>query len=66
MQRRVRTHGSAMILALIVVIIVVGLGGAFLADSASQAQMGFRAIESDEATMLAEAALERTRRALYV
>ena len=58
--------GSAMISATIVVIMVIGLGGAFLADTVFKARATSNAIEADEVTLLAESALEKTRRALYV
>lgn len=64
--KRSRRRGSALIIALIVVIIVVGIGGAFLVDTIARSQTGARAVQSDEAQLVCEAALEKVRRALYV
>lgn len=59
-------QGSALIVALVVVLIVVGISGAFLVDTAFRSKHASAARESDEAQMICEAALEKTRRALYV
>lgn len=61
-----KEKGSALIVALIIVLIVVGISGAFLVDTTYKSKHAFAARESDEAQMICEAALEKTRRALYV
>jgi hypothetical protein len=59
-------QGSAMIIALVIVIIAVGIGGAFLADTVFRSKMASASVESDEAQMVCDAALEKVRRALWV
>ncbi len=61
-----RNRGSALIVALVVVIIAVGIGGAFLADTVFRTKMQNYAVESDVAQMIVDAALEKVRRALWV
>jgi hypothetical protein len=63
---RRQERGSALIVALIVIIIAVGIGGAFLADTLARSSISQKGVQSDEAQMIAEAALEKTRRALWV
>lgn len=59
-------RGSALIVALVVVVIAVGIAGAFLADTAIRTRMQTLAVESDTAQMIADAAVEKVRRALWV
>lgn len=59
-------RGSALLIALIVALIVVGIGGALLADTLARQGGAHRGAQSDEAQMLAESGLERARRALFV
>jgi type II secretory pathway pseudopilin PulG len=66
MKKSRRRQGSALIIALIVVIIVVGIGGAFLVDTMARGKMSHSGVQSDEAQMICEAALEKVRRALFV
>lgn len=57
-------RGSALLLALIIVILVAGLGGAFLAESLAHGKRQFAAVQSDEAQLHCDAGLEKARRVL--
>lgn len=58
-------RGSALILALVVVLIAAGIGGAFLVDTLTRGAAAHQGVQSDEAQLLAESGLERARLALY-
>ena len=57
--------GSALLAAVIIVMIVIGIGGAFLAETAYRHKVISSQIEKDETTLLAESGLEKARRALW-
>jgi len=65
MQRR-GDKGSALLLATIIVMIAIGIGGAFLAETVFRSKAQGRAMRSDEALMICDAAVEKARRALAV
>lgn len=59
-------RGSAVVLAMVIVIIVVGVSGAFLAESLIRSKVQYSANQADEAQMICDAVLEKTRRALWL
>lgn len=59
-----RSRGSALITATIIVVLVVGLGGAFLSLTLFRSKAQHSAIMADEAMLVCEAGLEMARRAL--
>jgi len=64
MTRNTSTRGSALLVSVIFVVAVVTLGGALLTESVFRGKTQFRTVESDEALMICDAALERARVAL--
>jgi hypothetical protein len=64
MKRNRSTRGSALLVSVIFVVAVVTLGGALLTESVFRGRTQFRTVESDEALMICDAALERARVAL--
>jgi hypothetical protein len=65
MRIRRRDSGSAIILAIVIVIMAAGIGGAFLAESVFRSKTQHKEIEAEETVLMCDAALERARRALY-
>jgi type II secretory pathway pseudopilin PulG len=61
---RERRRGSALLTSTIIVVLVVGLGGAFLSLTLSRSRAQHSAILADEAMTVCEAGLEMARRAL--
>jgi hypothetical protein len=57
-------RGSALIVSVTLTVLMVGVAGAFLAESVFRAKAQGRAIESDEVQVMCDAALERARLAL--
>jgi len=64
MKARKGELGSALILAVVVVIIVIGIGGAFLFETVFRGKTQFAMIQSDEAQVVCDAGLEFARRVL--
>ncbi len=64
MERTRNESGSALIIATVVVMVVVGMSAALLSDTVFKARATENAVEADEDMLLCEAALEKTRRAL--
>jgi len=58
-------HGSAMILTLVIILMVVGVSGAFLAVTAYRGKAQFASIQADEAQVICDSALDKVRRALW-
>ncbi len=65
MIRPVRTRGSALLIAVILVMLALGLGAAFLSETVFRSKTQSAAHRADEALMICDAALEKARRALY-
>jgi hypothetical protein len=61
-----RDPGSALLLAVIIVVMTVGIGGAFLAESVIHAREQFQVVEAEEAMTMCDAGMERARNALGV
>lgn len=61
-----KERGSALLIATIVVLLVVGIGGAFLSESLSRRNAQFILNQGDEAQLICDAALEKVRRALFL
>lgn len=61
---RERSRGSALLTSTIIVVLVVGLGGAFLSLTLYRSRAQHSAIMADEAMNVCEAGLEMARRAL--
>src|SRR5579859_1762132 len=61
-----KERGSALLIATIVVVIVLGIGGAFLSESLFRRKAQFILNQGDEAQLICDAALEKVRRALYI
>lgn len=59
-------RGSALVVAVIIVVIVVGIGAAFLSESLFRSKQGFVEREQNEAQMAADAALDQLRRFMFV
>ncbi|HXG60274.1 MAG TPA: hypothetical protein VNO22_02765 [Planctomycetota bacterium] len=62
--RHARIRGSALLTSTIVVVLVVGLGGAFLSLTLFRTRAQHAALQADEALLICEAGFERARRAL--
>src|SRR3972149_5451716 len=60
-----REKGVALLMATVVVVIAIGLGGALLASSYAKSRTSTRSDELNQAQFIAEAGLEKARRALY-
>ncbi len=58
--------GSALLMATIVVIIVAGIGGAFLTESLFRRNAQFTLNQGDEAQLICDAAMEKVRRGLFI
>lgn len=58
------TRGSALIISLVIVVLVAGIGGAFLADSLRHSKDQRNTIDADEAMTMCDAGMERARQAL--
>jgi type II secretory pathway pseudopilin PulG len=54
-----------MLIAVVIVIVVLGIGGAFFAETVFRSKSQHQAMQLDEAQVIADAALERTRRAMW-
>jgi hypothetical protein len=65
MSRSSSRRGSALLLATIIALLALGIGGAFLAEFLARGKTQHAATRSDEALMICDAGLERARRALY-
>ena len=61
-----KKQGSALLIATVVVVIVLGIGGAFLSESLYRRNAQFILNQGDEAQLICDAALEKVRRALYL
>ncbi len=61
---RKRSRGSALLTSTIIVVLVVGLGGAFLSLTVFRSRAQSAAILADEAMLVCEAGLEMSRRAI--
>ncbi len=66
MTQRRKERGSALLLSIVVVIMVLGIGGAFLAESIFRGKGQYASIEAEEALLMCDAGMEKARRALYV
>jgi type II secretory pathway pseudopilin PulG len=58
-------RGSALLITIIIVVMVFGIGGAFLVETIYRSRAQFSAMEADDALMTCDAALEKVRLALY-
>lgn len=65
MRTRRNERGSAMLIAIVIVIVVLGIGGAFFAETVFRGKAQHQAMQLDEAQVIADAALERIRRAMW-
>jgi type II secretory pathway pseudopilin PulG len=65
MRNRPLERGTALLLATVVVLLVVGIGGAFLAETLIRGKSQFTSNQEDEALAVCNAALEKVRRALF-
>lgn len=61
---RERSRGSALLTSTIIVVLVVGLGGAFLSLTVFRSRAQSAALLADEAMLVCEAGLEMSRRAI--
>ncbi|OHB69481.1 MAG: hypothetical protein A2W23_04705 [Planctomycetes bacterium RBG_16_43_13] len=61
-----REKGVALLMATVVVVIAIGLGGALLASSYAKSRTSTRSDELNQAQFIAEAGLEKARRVLYI
>src|SRR3972149_12189007 len=61
-----REKGVALLMATVVVVIAIGLGGALLASSYAKSRASTRSDELNQAQFIAEAGLEKARRVLYI
>lgn len=59
-------RGSALVLALVIVLIIAGLAGALLTATVFQSKASTASIQNDEAQIACDAALEKVRRALWI
>lgn len=59
-------RGVALLLALIVVILIMGIGGAFVVETVFRGKAQYALDEGDETQAIAEAGLEKARRALFI
>lgn len=66
MKMRRATRGSALLLSVIIVILAVGIGGAFMAQGLVHSREQQTVIEADEALAMCDAGMERARQALDV
>jgi hypothetical protein len=66
MKRSKASRGSALMIALVIVIITAGIGGAFLSQALIHSNEQNWSIEGDEATVMCDAGMERARQALGV
>jgi len=57
-------RGSALLISVIVVLLSIGIGGAFMAQSLVASREQQNVIEADEALVMCDAGMERTRQAL--
>jgi hypothetical protein len=57
--------GSALLTATVITVMVIGIGGAFLADTYNRGTMQHNSIQADRARIICDAGLERARRALW-
>jgi hypothetical protein len=64
MRTNASTRGSALIISLVIVVLVAGIGGAFLADSLRHTKDQRNGIDADEAMTMCDAGMERARQAL--
>src|SRR5258706_8783415 len=58
------TRGSALLIATIVVVLIAGIGGAFLAESLIHSREQRNGVDADEALTMCDAGMERARQAL--
>ena len=65
MKRRNRRRGTALLAAVVVTIVAVGVGAAFLTETASYHRFAMASDETDEAQVLCDAALEKARLAMW-
>lgn len=61
-----KDSGSALLMATVVVVIVAGIGGAFLTESLFRRNAQFVIHQADEAQLICDAAMEKVRRALFI
>ncbi len=66
MLRHRHDRGSALLIATIIVLIALGIGGAFLSETVFRSKAQGSAHRADEALMICDAAVEKARRALCV
>lgn len=59
-----RNRGSALLISLVIVVLVAGIGGAFLVDSLSHSKRHSQGVDMDEAMTMCDAGMERARQAL--
>lgn len=64
MRRHDSTRGSALMISLVIVVLVAGIGGAFLADSLRHSKGQRNSVDADEAMTMCDAGMERARQAL--
>ena len=65
-QKQQENRGSALLIALVIIVIIAGVGGAFLLEATYRFKRNESAIESDEVQVACDANLERVRFALYI
>lgn len=65
MKIRQTEQGSALLIAVIIVIIIGGIGGAFMMETLARGQQQFVSIQMDEAQIICDAAIEKARRDLW-
>jgi len=58
-------RGSALLITVIIVLIVFGIGGAFIVETLRRSQAQFASLKADETLMTCDAGLEKVRLALY-
>ncbi len=58
-------QGSALMIAIIIVIIVGGIGGAFMVETLARGNQQFVSMQMDEAQIICDAAIEKARRDLW-
>jgi type II secretory pathway pseudopilin PulG len=66
MKKKLAARGSALLIAIIVVVMMLGIGGAFMAETVWRSKAQNSAILADETLMMCDAAGERVRRALFI
>jgi hypothetical protein len=64
MKKTLKRTGSALLLAVIIVVLIAGLGGAFLAVTTARSKTQYRMTESNEAQQICDAGIEMARAAM--